>query len=284
MMQPGNRYNRGFSLLSLMIASVIGIFIISAAGKVYVDSKQTFNARTAMSAATENGRFAIDDLRRTLVMTGRGIAAGEDENDTDRPLAHIDADVGIYDAGGDADGSDIIAVRYRMGPSCAGYIDISTVNDVGRTVPDIESPAATVRFLVEDDNLVCQADTDGDGDFEFNQPLVSGIKQMRVLYGIDDNSADGYANRYLTASMVDDTTVNPPPPGRTENWVRVVSLRIGLIASSDTFEIPSDLQPQSPQTLDLLGMEYTAPDKDHFYRSFSTTISLRNLNATVQRQ
>lgn len=288
MNQPYNRNQKGFSLLSLLIATVIGIFIMGAAGKVYVDSKMTFNARSALSATMENGRFAIDDMRRTLVMAGRGIAAGEDELDSRRGLAQLDDTkdgTGIYDAGADDD-SDIIAVRYRMGPSCGGYIDISTNDpDSGRKVADVGSPPATVRFLVNDeDELICEVDDDGDGTFDFQQPLVSGIKQMRVLYGLDDNTADGYANRYLTASMVDDETVNPAPTGRTENWVRVVSLRIGLIASSDTDEIPASLQPEDFQKLDLLGMEYTAPDKEHFFRTFSTTISLRNLNATVQRQ
>jgi len=300
MMQPYNN-QKGFSLISLLIATVIGIFIMGAAGKVYVDSKMTFNARSALSATMENGRFAIDDMRRTLVMAGRGIVAGEDERDSRRALAPIDttsgySNTGIHDAGTDASGSDIISVRYRIGPSCGGDIDISKSDpDSGRKVPDVSKLPATVRLWVDntdkngdgnpDDELVCEIfNIDGAGTKFGPQPLVSGIKQMRVLYGLDDNTADGYANRYLTASQVEDATVNPPPPGRTENWVRVVSLRIGLIASSDTAEIPASLQPDDAQELDLLGMDYTAPDKEHFFRTFSTTLSLRNLNATVQRQ
>lgn len=277
--------NKGFSLLSLLIAMVIGIFIIGVALKVYVDSKQAFNARGAVAAATENGRFALDDMRRTLVMAGRGIAAGEDEIDNKRGLAPI-SDEGIVDAGTDADASDAVAVRYRIGPSCAGYVDISTIDpDSERKVADISSMPATLRFRVNgNDELVCERDMDGDGTYEFSQAIVSGIKQMRVLYGIDDNTADGYANRYLTANMVEDEDINPPPPGRTENWVRVVSLRIGLIASSGDTELPESMRPESPQELDLLGMTYTAPDTSHIYRAYTTTISLRNMNATVQRQ
>ena len=286
MMQSGNKYNRGVTLLSLLVATAIGIFIIGAAGKVYVDSKMSFNARSAVSAATENGRFALDDMRRSLVMAGRGILAGEDDIASKRSIAPIDKDKGIYDAGSSTSESDIIAVRYRIGPSCGGYIDITTTDpDSGRLIADAGRPPATVRFRVNDkDELVCEVDDNGDGAFEFSQALVSGIKQMRVLYGLDDDNADGYANRYLTASKTDDTTVNPPPaPGRS-NWTRVVSLRIGLIANSDTFELPGSLQPKDAQELNLLGMTYTAPDKNHFYQAFSTTISLRNLNASVQRQ
>ena len=61
--------SRGFSLVSLMIAMVIGLFIIAAAGQVYIQSKSSFNARAAVSAVSENGRFAIQDIRRVLALS-----------------------------------------------------------------------------------------------------------------------------------------------------------------------------------------------------------------------
>ncbi|MCP4996047.1 MAG: prepilin-type cleavage/methylation domain-containing protein, partial [Gammaproteobacteria bacterium] len=70
------KLHRGYTLLSLLIAMAIGIFITGVAGKVYVDSKMAFLARSAVAATNENGRFAIDDLRRTLVMAGRGVSSG----------------------------------------------------------------------------------------------------------------------------------------------------------------------------------------------------------------
>ena len=90
-----------------------------------------------------------------------------------------------------------------------------------------------------------------------------------------DDDADGYANRYLTATEVQNENV----------WVNVVSIRVGLVASSGSaYELPDTMQPQSAQTLSLLGLDYTAPDTKEIYRAVSATISLRNLNTVVQRQ
>lgn len=234
------RFSKGFSLLSLMIATVIGMFIMGAAGKVYVDSKSTFNVRTAVSAATENGRFALSDMRRTLVMAGRGIPASQ------KAFPSVETG-GIEDGGSD---SDIVGVKYAFGSSCGG--DISAIT--------------TIRFKVEDNTLTCEK---GGTDF----PLVSGVHLMRVLYGVND-TVDGFANRYLTASVVE-----------SENkWGNVVSLRIGLVVSSDNDELPASMRGSTEQTLDVLGQSYTVPDADHIYQVVSTTLSFRNLNTVVQRQ
>ncbi|MCU7803193.1 MAG: PilW family protein [Candidatus Thiodiazotropha sp. (ex Lucinoma borealis)] len=252
----------GFSIVSLLIASVIGIFLIGGAGKVYVDSKNTFTARSAITAATESSRFAIQDLRRTLVMAGRNI--GEF---VDGPEAYASPDNGIrtFPAVGavngiidiDANGSSVIAIRYAGGPAPCGQAGT------------LATPA-TVRFYRDDDaNLVCQV-----VETNFVQPLVSGVVIMRALYGVDTDAND-IANQYLTATEVD--TAN--------RWLNVVSIRIGMITSSgDGTELPARYRPAAAEELDLLGMTFTAPDTSHFYKSASTTISLRNLHSSVQKQ
>ncbi len=232
---------KGFSLLSLMISTTIGIFIMGAAGQVYVNSKSVFNARTAVSITTESGRYAISDLRRVLIMTGREVPASI------TPFPAVDAN-GIVDGG--ASGSDIVGVRYASGTACDSEV----------------SSLTTIRFKIEDDTLICEQ---GGTDY----PLVSGIKLMRVLYGVNDNT-DGYANRYLNATTVE-----------TEGkWGNVVSLRIGLVVSSEDYKLPGNMQEYTAQTLVVLGQSYTAPDTEHVFQVASTTISLRNLNTVVSRQ
>lgn len=251
--------NKGFTLLSILIATVIGIFVVGVAGKIYVDTSNTFRARSSLSAVAENARFALQDLRRTLIMAGRNIRAGEDELAATRPFAPMGS-TGTVDGG--ADGSDIVAVRYRSGPSCAGNLDIP-----------LTSAPATIRFLVADDELQCQKDNDPP------RPVVSGIKLMKVLYGVDD-SGDGSADRYLTASVVDNL---PPPAGRAHPWVNVVALRIGLVSTSEEPDLPSTMRGTTGQ-LDVLGMSYDPPDDKQFYKVATTTVSMRNLNNIMQRQ
>jgi type IV pilus assembly protein PilW len=252
----------GFSIISLLIASALGIFLIGGAIKVYVDSKNTFNTRSAVATATENLRFAIQDLRRTLVMAGRGVEQRFDDlsaysspDNLNRTFPNTGSFVNL-DV--DANGSSVIAVRYADGPAPCGQnnILVNTVN--------------TVRFFISNTgNLVCAVD-----ETNYSEPLVSGIITMRALYGLDGNDVDTTADRYLSAAEM-----------TPQDWNYVVSIRIGLIGSSgDSSPLPPIYRPSNPETIDLLGLDVTAPNTEHFFKSASTTISFRNRNGIVSRQ
>jgi type IV pilus assembly protein PilW len=247
-------YSKGFSLISLMVAMLIGIFIMAAAGKVYLKTKSSFNARTALSTMTENGHFALQDLRRTLIMAGMGITASEASSLTFRSIPSL---VSGGTEVGSGQNSDVVAVRYRRGNSCGGYIDN----------PSPLAPA-TLRFLIVNEQLMCQKDG------ATPQPLVSGIKVMKVLYGVDD-TADGYANRYLNATQVN----------ALGKWINIVSIRIGLVVDSAEYKLPVEMRETAAYDLSLLGMTYTVPANDEkAYKVFTTTVQLRNLNAIMQQQ
>jgi type IV pilus assembly protein PilW len=281
-MYTSKRYQTGFSIISLMIASAIGIFIIGGALKVYIDSKNTFNARSAVAAATENYRFAFQDMRRTLVMAGRDVSPADDGSDAyqaaDNGLRTFPAidPYGIVSGATahgstwspDPEDSSIVAIRYASGPAPCGLPDNT-----------LDAGTITVRFLVDpESNLICQV---YQGSTQLvAQPIVSGIAQMRALYGVDrlgiapdTDIPDGVADIYLTAAEMD-----------SNDWPAVVSIRIGLVVQSgDGIELPNAFRPDTYQTLDLLGATYTAPDTNSVYKSASTTISLRNLHH-VDRQ
>jgi len=264
----------GFSIISLMIAVSISIFIIGAIGKMYINSKTAYQSRMALAAATDSGRFAIQNLRRTLVMAGRGILSGDDNpeqyNNVDNfkrtfPALSPDGSTaestqGIVDR--DDQGSSIIAIRYGSGPSPCG---------VNGTI----SSTQTVRYYVENEALIC--DVVGGQ----KHTLASGVLMMRALYGIDLD-VDNIANQYLSAACVDNYT-NCSSSGDSQ-WSRVVSIRIGLIVSSNEALLPGPFRLAEAESLGILGERYTAPDTRHFYKSVSTTITLRNLNVIVHRQ
>ncbi|MEW8693674.1 MAG: hypothetical protein AB2535_21790, partial [Candidatus Thiodiazotropha endolucinida] len=194
----------GFSIISLMIASAIGLFLIGGTGKIYLDSKNAFTARSAAATAAESSRFALQDLRRYLVMAGRGVIEQDDSPDAYsaadnnlRTYPVVDPDntvaaatTGIIDQ--DIDGNSAVAVRYAVGPPPCGQGD------------RIDS-THTVRFYVNDQNdLVCQSiETVGgllDIDNLYERPMLSGVVSMRVLYGVDTDTGsaeDQIANQYL---------------------------------------------------------------------------------------
>ena len=275
------------SLISLMVATAIGIFLIGAVIKIYLDSKNSFNTRTVVAEVSENLRFALDDMRRILVMAGRDIRGTEDNIANRRAFPPVTTNASsasgngaeyIYDGGSD---SDIIAIRYRRGPSCGAY----------QAVPDIKTRPSMVRFLLADtdgdgdtDDLVCELTTynSGGSASTTRQTMVSGIHMLKALYGVDDDD-DGYADRYLTANMVNDASVVSTPSGASTPWARVVSMRIGLVSGSES-ELPHNVRGSQAGTLNVLGVDFDEPDTSHLYRVASTTLLLRNFNPTVQRQ
>ncbi|NOY73176.1 MAG: hypothetical protein GXP14_12545 [Gammaproteobacteria bacterium] len=238
---------RGFSLISLLIASALGIFITAAAGQVYINSKASYDFRTAVSAVNENGRYALDDIRRTLVMAGRGISAGQSA------FSAIEA-TGIIDAGNSNTNSDTISIRYATGNSCAGPV----------------AGFSTIKIQVDKNTNTLICDLNG-----AEAPLVSGVHLMRVLYGVMDNPmSNSSANRYITASAVDAAGL----------WGNVASMRVGLVVSSDNSTIPGHMRDSTATDIDLLGMTFTPTDTERLYRAVTTTVVLRNLNPAISRQ
>jgi type IV pilus assembly protein PilW len=267
----------GFSILSLLIASLIGLFVIGGVAKIYIDSKNAFNTRSAIAATTEKYRFAFVEMRRSLVMAGRGISASDDspevysEGQGDsgaRTFPTVDCNLrnDCIESGSaltgeawtpDPQDSSTVSVRYTSGPSPCG-VDESRLD--GTTM--------TVRFRVDEEGeLHCEAYQGGVQIL--SHPIISGVVQMRVLYGVDtDLTPDEIANYYVTADQV-----------KSHEWMNVVSIRIGLVVSSGTgLELPKPHRPQSPSQLNLLGATFTAPDTRYLYKSVNTTISLRNLH------
>ncbi|MES9992265.1 MAG: PilW family protein [Candidatus Thiodiazotropha sp.] len=271
------RKQAGLSIISLMIASAIGVFLIGGAGKIYLDSKNAFIARSTIAAAAESSRFAVQDLRRNLVMAGRGVTEQNDNPSTYldpdnnmRTFPAVDPDntvaassTGIIDM--DSNDSSAVAVRYAEGPApCGQDGTIDTTH--------------TVRFYRNGDaELICQSIETVAGALNtggaFERAMASGVVLMRALYGVDTD-ADGIANQYLTATEVDNA----------DRWVNVVTIRIGIVTSSDTEELPYTYRPAAAEEMRVLGMEHIAADTSHSFKTASTTIALRNLNTTVQRQ
>ena len=266
---------KGVTLVSLLIATLIGIFLVATVIKVYLDSKESFNMRNLVAEVSENERFAVEEMRRILVMAGREILAMEDQNINRRPFPPVQSDAsagtGIVDGG--SSGSDAIAVRFRRGPSCGQY----------QNVPLSQRPTE-VRFYVQNDNLVCAQTTydSSGGGTTTTRTLVSGAYRLKALYGVDDD-ADGFPNRYLTPSQIEDPDVVTPPGGGTSPWARVVAIRFALLLGSES-TLPAGYQHDSTTNLRMFGLAVDPPDTSHLYRVVTSTLAFRNLNPVIQRQ
>ncbi len=101
------------------------------------------------------------------------------------------------------------------------------------------------------------------------QPLIEGVENMQVLYGIDknptDGTADGSVDRYLTANNVP-----------TTDWANVIAVRIDLVLRS-TGEGGKYLT--STPTTTTTACDGTAVTDQRLRRCYSFTVNLRNPRA-----
>ncbi len=61
---------RGFTLVELLVAMTIGLIILGAVAQIFATSSATYNVEEDLARVQENGRFAIDFIRRDLRMGG----------------------------------------------------------------------------------------------------------------------------------------------------------------------------------------------------------------------
>lgn len=64
------RWQRGMSIVELMIAMTLGLLLTLAMGQLFTGNKQTYRYQDALSKMQENGRFALDFLSRDLRSAG----------------------------------------------------------------------------------------------------------------------------------------------------------------------------------------------------------------------
>ena len=58
--RPAFSHQRGLTLVELMIAMLLGLFLIGGLLQIFINSRQTNRMQEALSRLQENGRFAID--------------------------------------------------------------------------------------------------------------------------------------------------------------------------------------------------------------------------------
>jgi type IV pilus assembly protein PilW len=98
------------------------------------------------------------------------------------------------------------------------------------------------------------------------EELLEGVESMQLFFG-EDTDSDGFANRYVTAEVINAPCADNTNPGC---WNRVTSVRISLLLR--TLEEDVTL---GPQTYNYNGAAVTATD-GRLRRVFTTVVAMRN--------
>lgn len=221
-------HQRGFTLLEIMIAMTIGLFLAGALVTVVQTNKTVFlnqnqleqmqdgqrMAMTLMADVIQSAGYFPDPTTNTL--GGTLVAGGA--------FANSQAISGNYAA---AAPGDTISVRYMTATgdkilNCSGLSNTSGANTIYvnqfAVVPGVPSG-----------QLVCTMNGTP-------YTLVNGVTNLSVLYGVKTNAAAAGNNvdEYLNASQM--------TPG---NWQNVISVRITLTFNNPLYTGPNLGQPQT---------------------------------------
>jgi len=232
------KYQTGFSLIEMMVAMLIGLFLMGGVISVYMSSSQSSKINDTLRTMQENGRFALGSLKNGIQMAGF--------------IDNYDPSV-LVNPFPSANNSDL-TVRFQSDTDCTG------ASTLGLAAPD--TGFAENKFEINaSGELICTGNAGGVGN---PVTIIEGVDQMRILYGLDDDN-DGITDRYLDAASVTAT-------GIANVWRdRINSVRIALLLVSDRVIKPT----AENKTYSLLDVA-TAKNDRNLYKVFTTTILIRN--------
>jgi type IV pilus assembly protein PilW len=236
---------RGFTLVEMMVAIVIGLLLIAGTLSVFLSTKQGYRMTNGLSLMQSTGRATLDLLSQDIMMAGYPESSGIETFVTGAGFT--------ADGGGNA--SDMFTVRYESPTDC-----LETPG--GTPVYADGNQYAKNRYFIQNGNLMCESLQEDNSVFAAAAVIVPGIENMQVLYGEDNDAADGVTNatRYVTAGNVTD-------------WNSVVSVKIGFVVNSQKIIATTD----DSATFSLLGQTATAATNDRLRRrAYSTTVVIRN--------
>jgi len=277
---------RGLTLIELLVAMALGLVIVLAAVAALLVARRGFTTVDAVSQLRDNGRFASDVVQRIGVQTGyrdvffaarqRQSAADPAPNVMGFNNATVDASSPLSSAAGRVSasavgyGSDVLILRYQ-----AAQLNTSSTDPVGKLVSDktmIDCAGNPVAAVVDDADptardqriasifhvdinngepaLMCTFSADG-VNFGTAVPLVQGVENFQVLYGVDTVSAGAAPSPTLPAPNVpkgylraDQMTVAGDATATNANWRRVRSIKIGMVIRG----APGSAQDKEAQT------------------------------------
>lgn len=246
--------SRGFTLLELVVAMGLGVLVSTLALTLLLAHRQNDQALRQLATVQDNGRFAIDYLKRQFAAAGYG-ATGAIAGVRIEPLG---ADIGLKD--GTYYDETVIAVS--GGRDCVGT-GVMTGFKRFRVTPE--------------QRLLCTAyEADGRGGWVADDAgaVIDQVAAFQVLYGIDvtsrDRTFDGVTDGYVTGSTLLQLGAR----------ARVNSMQVGLLLTS-----PWSTQSDASGRWRLLDQWYASDpavtsanrvSPRQFHRPYSMTVALRN--------
>ncbi len=255
---------RGITLVELMVAIIIGIFISLMVVQYLATSSRMFKRQGVDSNVEQNASFAVSYLSKYIRQAG-----SRDGHGTEIPFFYGDCG-GFSPCTSEADGdagteprSDRVAVQMFVGiggQDCAGNPATGQIANVFYIDEENTGSGETALFCrgfdVANDTWIGPAGI----------ALIDGVEQMQVIYGVANATEQIYS--YLSADRI------PPVGGSMAlGWDRVRAVKVALLVS-DGYSTGSEAATNTNFQL-FNGPATNFNDRIH-RRVFSTAITLNS--------
>lgn len=162
---------RGLSLVELLVALVISLFLIAGVIQLFIGSKQTYRFHDALSRVQENGRFALEAMARDIRMAGYQPVGGT-ATITDAikdPRTNLSTGTDQVRVAWSDDGVNTLTRTYSLATGAGGKSALFLQRETGAA-----------------------------------QELVEGVEQIQIRYGVDTTTPDPdhVPDSYVAASGV----------------------------------------------------------------------------------
>lgn len=231
----------GASLVELMVAQALGLLLIFGCLQIYLATQKSVALQQAVVAIAENARFASHVLNQNIRMAG--YAACDSAAMTQPALAihGYQTQPPAFIQNKVAKGTDSVVIS-----TCISQNDKETFNQLAFFI------GATSRKGALGQTIYALYMNPLDDD---KSELVSNVDNMRISYGVTDNSGQNIL-QYLPADQVTD-------------WSKIRAVAIALLFSSDSPVLPQ------PQSYEFAGKTMAA---DRFlHREWDIYIALREM-------
>ena len=237
-MRASNAPQRGYTLIELLVALLIALFLLEGLVTLEQSMRRTYGAQTQLAQLQDNERFALSVLGEVIQEAGYFPDPTANTALTALPAA------GAFVAAQPMNGTfsavspgDTISVRYMAAPanpnrvlniSCTGGSNATGANLVYTNVFSVNAGNAAAGIPP---SLQCTPD----GGVTAPVTLVNNVTNLEIWYGVTTNGAVTTNNidSYLRANVM-----------TAANWLNVTSVKVRL-----TFNNPLAGQPGQPATL-----------------------------------
>ncbi len=225
----GGRTSRGFTLVELMIALVLGLLVIAGVGSVFIANKDAYRTNEALAQAQDAARTSFEFLARDIREAGSnpcgagGVQSSLNGSDqctgtsNDLPGWLDDFDVPVFgtDTPSDIDGLPTSGSGVPVGGTDA--IRIGKAEDLGirldedqpaPTAANLKLAAPTTRIATNDVVMVCEA-----GKASIFQ--VTNYNGSRTVVHNTGSGTIGNCSKGLNHPIINDTNGNGTSLGAT---------------------------------------------------------------------